>query len=116
MMSASLSYVVSANRVASTQTEVQVAQRFRPRITVTVDPDMLEEVDAYVQQHQGMDRSRVVDEALRCWYASRLREALIKQHSAPKSPEEQAERDAWKRIRAAQMTHLERAYHRREGA
>jgi hypothetical protein len=79
-----------------------------------VDPDMLEEIDSYVKEHQGTDRSRVVDEALRCWYASTLREALAKQHSAPRSPEELEERAAWKRIRAAQMSHLERKYHRHQ--
>ncbi len=83
-----------------------MVQRVRPRITVTVDPDMLEEVDAYIQEHAGTDRSRVVDEALRCWYAQVLREALARQHSAPKSPEELAERADWKRIRAAQSRRL----------
>ena len=80
-----------------------MAQRVRPRITVTVDPGMLKEVDTYIQEHEGTDRSQVVDEALRCWYARILHEALVKQHSAPRSPEELEERAAWKSIRAAQM-------------
>ncbi len=92
-----------------------MAQRTRPRITVTVDPNMLEEVDAYVQEHEGTDRSQVVNEALRCWYAQLLHEALVTQHAAPKSPEELAERAAWKRIRAAQMARSVRKHERGEG-
>ncbi|MBI2863490.1 MAG: hypothetical protein HYX94_02890 [Chloroflexi bacterium] len=87
-----------------------MAQRNKPRITITVDPDVLEEVDAYIKEHEGTDRSKVMDEALRCWYARLLHDALVRQHSAPKSPEEMEERAAWKRIRAAQMVHLGRKY------
>ena len=90
-----------------------MAQRNKPRITITVDPDMLEEIDTYIQEHQGTDRSQIVDEALRCWYASMLHEALVRQHSAPKSPDELEERAAWKRIRAAQMPRMDRKYHLR---
>ncbi len=79
-----------------------MAERNRPRITVTVDADMLDEVDAYIREHRGTDRSQVVDEALRCWYARALNDALKQQHSAPKSAEELRERADWKRIRAAQ--------------
>lgn len=87
-----------------------MAQRTRPMINVTVDPDMLDEVDAYVQAHGGADRSQVVDEALRCWYARLVHEALIKQHSAPQSAAEQQERDTWRHIRAAQVPRLLRKY------
>lgn len=87
-----------------------MGQRTRPRITVTVDADMLEEIDAYVRAHEGTDRSQVVDEALRCWYASVLHEALERQHSASRSPEELEERAAWKRIRAAQAARREARY------
>jgi Arc/MetJ-type ribon-helix-helix transcriptional regulator len=79
-------------------------------MTVTVDPDMLEEVDTYVQEHEGVDRSQIVDEALRLWYAKALHEALIRQHATPRSPEELEERTAWKRIRTAQMRNLSRKY------
>jgi metal-responsive CopG/Arc/MetJ family transcriptional regulator len=86
------------------------AQRNRPRITVTIDPGMLEEVDAYIQAHNGIDRSQVIDEALRCWYAHQIREALIEQHSADRSSEESEERLAWRRVRAAAVSRLERKY------
>ncbi len=84
-----------------------MARRTRPRITVTIDPDILEEVDTYIEEHSGTDRSQIVDEALRCWYAQTLHEALIRQHSAPKSPEELEQRLAWKRIRAEQALRLQ---------
>ncbi|MDO8689820.1 MAG: hypothetical protein Q7R39_07380 [Dehalococcoidia bacterium] len=84
-----------------------MARRTKPRITVTVDPDILDEIDTYIQEHSGMDRSRIVDEALRGWYAQVLHEALVRQHSAPKSPEELGERLAWKRIRAERALRVE---------
>ncbi|MDO8689811.1 MAG: ribbon-helix-helix domain-containing protein [Dehalococcoidia bacterium] len=90
-----------------------MARRTRPRITVTIDPDLLDEMDTYIRKHSGMDRSRLVDEALRCWYAQKLREALVRQHSAPESPEELRERLAWKGIRAEQALRFQvRAKHR----
>jgi hypothetical protein len=63
---------------------------------------MLDEIDEYIREHQGVDRSQIVDEALRCWYASQLSDALTKQHSAERSSEESEERSAWRRIRQAQ--------------
>lgn len=81
---------------------------------MTVDPDILEEVDAYIQEHDGADRSGIVDEALRCWYSQMLHQALLEQHSAPRSPEELEERRAWKGIRAAQSERL-RLKHQRPG-
>ncbi len=93
-----------------------MVQRIKPRITVTMDPDMLEEIDTYVREHEGTGRSQIVDAALRCWYARMLHEALVSQHSFPKSPEEMEERAAWKRIRAAQMPYMDRKYRSREEA
>jgi metal-responsive CopG/Arc/MetJ family transcriptional regulator len=92
-----------------------MGQRVRPRITVTVDPDMLDEMDAFIRDHEGTDRSQVVDQALRCWYAGVLAEALERQHAEPKSAEELEERAAWKRIRAAQLTRLASRSREHEG-
>jgi Arc/MetJ-type ribon-helix-helix transcriptional regulator len=80
-----------------------MAQRTKSRITVTIDPGILEEIDRYVEEQGGTDRSKVVGEALQSWYARILHEALVRQHAAPKSAEELEERAAWKRIRAAQL-------------
>jgi hypothetical protein len=72
-------------------------------VTVTLDPGLLSVVDRYVQEHQseGVDRSRVVAEALRLWYRERLREAMRAQFLAPRSEEELAEQAAWATIRGA---------------
>jgi len=80
-----------------------VTRRTGVGMTVTVDPDVLEAIDAYIEQHAGLDRSQVVDEALRAWYMGVIHESLVRQHAAPRSVEEQNERAAWKRIRAAQV-------------
>lgn len=84
--------------------------RTRRRITVTVDPEMLEEIDTYIRDHAGMDRSRLVDEALRCWHDRTLHQAIMRQHSATKSAEEVEERLAWRRIRAAQSLRVQRKH------
>ncbi len=91
------------------------AARARQKVSVTLDPDLLEAVDSYVQEHSGVDRSKIVDAALRLWVAQRLHEELIAQHTGPKSPEELEERRVWKRIRAAQMPYLTGKYDLREG-
>lgn len=62
---------------------------------------MLREVDSYLKEHVELDRSQIADQGLRLWYAERIREALVSQHSAPRSPWELEELVAWKRMRAA---------------
>ncbi len=78
-------------------------QRTKPRVTITLDPDLLAVVDQYVAEHQseGIDRSGVVSEALRRWYSERLQEALRAQYLAHQSEQELAEAEAWTRIRDA---------------
>jgi metal-responsive CopG/Arc/MetJ family transcriptional regulator len=74
--------------------------RRRTKVSVTVDPALLKAVDSYIQHHDGMDRSKVMGAALTNWYATRQEEAMVDQFSVA-TPEEQAERRAWKRIRRA---------------
>src|SRR5437764_1093377 len=59
-----------------------MARRTKSRITITIDPAMLKEIDEYVEEHKETDRSKVVGEALQTWYAQALHEALVRQHSA----------------------------------
>ncbi len=89
--------------------------RGRQKVSVTVDPDLLGEVDAYVQENQDVDRSKVFDEALRCWIAYRQKRALREQFSAPRSPEEEEELRGWREIQAAQFPYLLRKYQQHEG-
>ena len=44
-------------------------------MSISVDPKLLEVVDAYVEAHPALDRGRVFDEALSLWYHALLLEA-----------------------------------------
>jgi metal-responsive CopG/Arc/MetJ family transcriptional regulator len=76
----------------------------RKRVSVTVDPILLREVDSFVEEHPQIDRSKVFDEALALWYAARQDEAMRAQFLQEPSEEETAEIAAWRGIqRAAAM-------------
>jgi Arc/MetJ-type ribon-helix-helix transcriptional regulator len=91
--------------------------RTKPRVTVTLDPELLTAIDHYVSEHQGegVDRSGVVSEALRLWWREQLRQELRAQYLAPRSEEELVEAADWARIRAAAADDLMRTYDEREG-
>jgi metal-responsive CopG/Arc/MetJ family transcriptional regulator len=78
----------------------------RAKISVTVDSRLLHAVDAYVEQREGLDRSKVIDQALLEWYAARQDEAMIEQYTDSTTPEESAEYAAWARIRDAAVTDM----------
>ena len=73
-------------------------RRKRPKLAATVEADLLAAVDAYVLEHPGTDRSKVIDEALRLWRSRALRRAMEDQYASPdeRDPDELA---AWRRIR-----------------
>lgn len=73
----------------------------RTKISVTVDRSLLQAVDSYVEHHEGLDRSKVIDQALLGWYATRQDEAMLEQYRAATTPAEDAEYAAWERIRDA---------------
>ena len=75
--------------------------RRRPRVSVTVAPELLRAVDTFVAEHPEWDRSKVVDEALARWYAAQQERAMEEQFAAPASAVEPEERAAWKRIQRA---------------
>ena len=76
------------------------AARHRPKIAATVDPLLLKAVDAWLVRHPGFDRSKVIDEALRLWYARVQEQAIEEQFTCPDEvdPEEWA---AWRTVRDA---------------
>lgn len=74
--------------------------RRRAKVSITVDPALLNAVDRYVQRHADMDRSKVMESALQNWYRVRQDEAMIEQFSSPESLEE-IEHEAWRQIRRA---------------
>src|SRR2546429_94621 len=57
--------------------------RRRPKVTATLDPELLAAVDAHVAAHPELDRSTVIDEALRLWRARELERALETQFAEP---------------------------------
>jgi len=70
----------------------------RIKIGATLDASLLHEVDAYVAQHPGLDRSAVIDQALSIWYAAEQRAAMEKQFE----PEEaDPDREDWRSISRA---------------
>jgi Arc/MetJ-type ribon-helix-helix transcriptional regulator len=74
--------------------------RRRPKITATLDPDLLASVDAYVAAHPDLDRSAVIDEALRLWRARELELAMEAQFASPDGVDPN-ERQAWDQFRRA---------------
>ncbi len=83
--------------------------RHRVEISATVDPWLIEAVDAFVREHPDFDRSKVIDEALRLWYAREKDRAMEAQFAEPDSPEEDEERAAWRQIQAAAAERLFRS-------
>jgi hypothetical protein len=78
----------------------------RAKISVTVDRGLLRAVDSYVEHHKGLDRSKVIDQALLNWYATRQDEAMIEQYTTPTTPDEDAEYAAWEQLRDAAVADM----------
>jgi Arc/MetJ-type ribon-helix-helix transcriptional regulator len=78
----------------------RLPSRRRPKVTATLDPGLLASVDAYVAAHPDLDRSAVIDAALRLWHARELELALAAQFATPDGVDS-AERQAWDQLRRA---------------
>ncbi len=76
------------------------SRRRRPKITATLDPDLLDAVDVYVAVHPDLDRSAVIDEALRLWLAREIERAMEEQFAQPDRVPS-GERATWNRMRRA---------------
>jgi hypothetical protein len=85
----------------------------RAKVSVTVQRGLLHAVDKYVSNHQGIDRSKVFDEALHDWYAKRQEEELFDFYSRPEqlTDEQAAEYAGWVATRRAAA---ERIFERQE--
>lgn len=64
-------------------------RRRRVKISATLDPELLDGVDAYISAHPGVDRSSVIDEALRLWLAEEQDRAMEAQFDGPGPPEDE---------------------------
>ena len=73
----------------------------RVKISLTIDPVLLQAVDAFVAQHPTSNRSRVIDDALRLWQGRQLEQALEAQYAEPLTAEQEREMAAWRHIRRA---------------
>ena len=71
----------------------------RAKVSVTVDPELLGVVDAYVEANPGQDRSKVIDQALQSWLRQLQEMAMEAQFSS--LPANAAERLAWRSVRRA---------------
>ncbi|HUF84281.1 MAG TPA: hypothetical protein VMQ81_06775 [Acidimicrobiia bacterium] len=77
--------------------------RRRAKLSATVEAGLLEQVDRFVAERPGTTRSAVIDEALHLWAARERERAMEEQYAdpTPLSEEDQAEREAWRRIQRA---------------
>ncbi len=70
----------------------------RVKIGATLDPDLVAAVDLYVTSNPGLDRSTVIDDALRLWHA-RQQELAMERQLLEDAGRDDAERSGWKTIR-----------------
>lgn len=70
----------------------------RVKVSVTLNPELLEAVDDFVEAHPGQDRSKVIDKALQQWYAQQQEAAMEAQYLGSEA-EILDERKAWRAIR-----------------
>jgi metal-responsive CopG/Arc/MetJ family transcriptional regulator len=75
----------------------------RVKVSVTLDPELLGAVDAFVQDHPGQDRSKVIDQALQHWYA-RQQEIAMEAQYAQSEDAIPSEQTAWRAIRRTAAT------------
>lgn len=71
----------------------------RVKVSVTVDPVLLNVVDSFVREHDDLDRSKVIDQALALWSAAQQATAMEQQFAGRR--ESLAERSAWRAVRRA---------------
>lgn len=81
----------------------------RVKVSVTVDPELLYQVDSFIKSHPALDRSKIFDEALYLWYARRQEEAMEEQYAQVPMTEEVKEIAAWRRIQAAAAERIVRS-------
>jgi metal-responsive CopG/Arc/MetJ family transcriptional regulator len=88
-----------------------IPNRRRVKVSVTISPEILRAVDAFVSQHPDTDRSNVVEDALECWYAQQLDLAMEQQFRSQVPASAVEERAGWRRIQDAAAA---RVFHRNE--
>lgn len=80
--------------------------RRRAKVSVSIDSALLEVVDAFVDAHPAVDRSKVFDEALFLWYALLQEEARAEQLRASDDAVEPAESTVYRFLPFDAAVHL----------
>lgn len=70
----------------------------RVKVGATLDPDLVAAVDLHVSRNPGLDRSTVIDDALRLWQA-RQQDLAMERQLAEDAARYDAERTGWKAVR-----------------
>ena len=73
----------------------------KEKVTVSIDPELVNAVDQEVRAHHVASRSAVVEEALRLWQVEQQRHAIEQGTEAyyrSRSQKEQCEDQAWTRL------------------
>lgn len=96
----------SARSSVNMSDEMSVATRRPGRVKVgaTLDPELVSAVDVYVAKHRGVDRSSVIDEALRLWHEREQGLAMERQIREDAKYYDDPDRVAWRELRDAAAT------------
>lgn len=73
----------------------------RVKVSLSLDRAVLDYLDSYVSGHPPLNRSRVVELAIREYWHKQIDAELEAQYAEPESEEIQQELDDWRRIRRA---------------
>jgi hypothetical protein len=96
-------------RLSNGTTEANVAvidrAELRGKISISVDATLLRFADAYVAAHPGLDRSKVIDAALRQWCGRVQDAAMAAQYAEPIDDVTASELSDWRPIRNAAVVH-----------
>lgn len=99
---------VSSDILSDEMTEIFPRPK-RAKIGSTIDAGLLRALDNFVAQHPELDRSKVIDEALRLWLAREQAKAMAEQFRGPRSTAEQEEQRAWHDIQTASARRILRS-------
>jgi len=73
----------------------------KSKVTVTLDPDLIKQLDHIVERQNAQSRSQLIEEALRAWLQDFAQAQLIRETEAYYSaltPTERDEDQAWSRF------------------
>ena len=86
-----------------------MANAAKEKVTVSIDPQLVAEVDREVQAHHAGSRSAIVEEALRLWRIEQMRREIergVEEYYRSRSRKEEREDRAWSRHSSRQAKHL----------